>query len=310
MSLKYIRYMYFIKGEIYLKKKSLYADIALLMVAIVWGAGFVASKEALEVAKPLYILAIRFSLSFILMSIVLFKHLRKVTKEDLKVGLIIGTILFLAFATQTIGLQYTQASTQAFLTGTNVVMVPFLYWALTKKKPDIYAVSSAFLSLIGIALLTLQGGFNLNIGDILTLACAFFFACHIVVVGYFAQKKDPIILTILQFGVASVFSIVLAVFNEPFPTSITFRGGFSLIYLGLFSTLIAFLLQTMAQKHTSSSHTAIILCTESVFGSLLSVLILKETFTLAMIIGSVLVFTGIIISETKLSFLKKRKSCD
>ncbi|UFH66655.1 DMT family transporter [Clostridium cadaveris] len=300
---------FLLRGNFNLKKKSLYADIALLIVAIVWGAGFVASKEALEVAKPLYILAIRFSLSFILMSIIFFKHLKKINKDDLKAGLIIGSILFLAFATQTIGLQYTQASTQAFLTGTNVVMVPFLYWAISKKKPDIYSVSSAILSLIGIALLTVQGGFTLNIGDALTLVCAFFFACHIVAVGYFAQKKDPIILTILQFGVAAVFSIVLAVFNEPFPINITFRGGFSLIYLGLFSTLIAFLLQTMAQKHTSSSHTAIILCTESVFGSLLSVLILKETFTISMIIGSILVFIGIIVSETKLEFLKKRKSC-
>lgn len=290
-----------------MKKKSLYADIALLMVAIIWGAGFVASKEALKVAKPFYILAIRFSLSFILMSIIFFKHLKNITKEDIKAGAIIGSALFLAFATQTVGLQYTQASTQAFLTGTNVVIVPFLYWALTKKKPDIYAVSSAFLSLIGIAFLTLNGGFNLNVGDILTLVCAFFFACHIVTVGYFAKEKDPIVLTILQFGVAAIFSIVLAIFNEPFPSSMSFKGGFSLIYLGLFSTLIGFLLQNIAQKHASSSHTAIILCTESVFGSLLSVLILKETFTVYMVIGSVLVFTGIIVSETKLNFLKKNK---
>jgi len=290
-----------------LKKKSLYADIALLIVAFVWGAGFVASKEALYVAKPFYVLAIRFSLSFILMALVFFKHLKNLSRDDLKAGTIIGFFLFLAFAAQTVGLQYTQASKQAFLTGTNVVIVPFLYWAISKKAPDKYSVASAVLCLIGIALLTLQDdGFYINTGDALTLVCALFFAAHIVSVGHYTKKKDPIALTILQFGVASILSIIVAIFREPFPSAITLRGGFALIYLGVFSTLIAFLLQNLAQKHTSSSHAAIILCTEAVFGSVLSVLLLGEKFTLSMVIGSIIVFSAIIISETKLNFLKKK----
>ncbi len=291
-----------------MNKKSILADISLLIVAFVWGAGFVASKEALNVAKPFYMMTIRFSISFFLMIIVFHKKIKKASLKDIMNGLIIGIFLFIAFAAQTVGLQYTSAGKQAFLTGTNVVIVPFLYWILTKKRPDMYSLSSAVLCVIGIAMLTLQdGNIYINFGDFLTLICALFFACHIVSVGYFTERTDPIILTVFQFGSAALLSFITAIFFEPVPANITMRGLIALGYLGIFSTLIAFLLQNMAQKHTSSTHAAIIMSTESVFGSLLSMLLLKEVFTLNMVIGCLIIFLSIIISETKLSFLPINK---
>lgn len=291
-----------------MKHKSLYADLSLILVALVWGAGFVASKESLNVAKPFYIMTIRFSLAFILMSIVFYKKLKEFSKTDLKNGFVVGLFLFLAFGAQTVGLQYTEASKQGFLTATNVVIVPFLYWGISKKKPDIYSVGSAILCLFGISLLTLENGLSgINTGDLLTLICAVFFAAHIVSVGYYTEKTDPIILTIFQLGFAALLSSITAIFFEPIPTNFTTRGGFALLYLGLFSTFIAFLLQNIAQKYTSSTHAAIILSTECVFGSILSFIFLKENFTLLMGIGSITIFCSVIISETKLNFLKKNK---
>lgn len=291
-----------------MKNKSFYADLALLIVAFVWGAGFVASKEALSITKPFYMMAIRFSMSFFLLSICYIKKFKTFKLKDIKNGTIVGIFLFLAFAAQTVGLQFTQAAKQAFLTGTNVVMVPFLYWIISKKRPDIYSITSAFMCLVGIALLTLQNGIYINLGDSLTLLCAVFFALHIVSVGHFTKSTDPIVLTLIQFMVAAILSIIVALFTEPIPGPFTTRGILALLYLGIFSTLVAFLLQNIAQKHTSSTHAAIILCTESVFGSILSMLILGEKFTLEMFIGCIIIFTSIIISETKLEFLKKNKN--
>lgn len=298
----------YIKGDFILNKRSIYADLSLLIVAFVWGAGFVASKEALNFAKPFYVMTIRFALSFILMSLFFYKKIKNISLEDIKNGSVIGIFLFLAFAAQTVGLQYTSAGKQAFLTGTNVVIVPFLYWLLTKKRPDIYSIGSAFLCVLGIALLTLQGtSIVINIGDSLTLLCALFFAAHIVSVGHYTKKSDPIILTVVQFFAATIFSLIVAIFFEPTPTHINMRGFFALGYLGIFSTLVAFLIQNLAQKHTSSTHAAIILCTESVFGSILSMIFLKETFTLNMVLGCIIIFFSIIMSETKFDFLKNKK---
>lgn len=291
-----------------MKHKSLYADLSLILVSLVWGAGFVASKESLTVAKPFYIMTIRFFSASILMSLVFHKKLKQISKQDFKNGFIVGLFLFLAFGSQTVGLQFTDAAKQGFLTATNVVIVPFLYWGISKKRPDIYSMASALLCLFGISLLTLENGFHgINIGDVLTLICAVFFAAHIVSVGYYTRKTDPITLTILQLSSAAVLSLITAVFFEPVPTDLTLSGSLALLYLGLFSTFIAFLVQNVAQKYTTSTHAAIILSTECVFGSILSFIFLKEKFTILMGFGSLIIFISVIISETKLNFLKKNK---
>lgn len=292
------------------KKKSIIADLSLLLVALFWGGGFVVIKGAIDDITPLYMMAIRFTFGFIVMSLVFFKKFKKITKQDLKSGCIIGLFLFLAYATQTIGIKYTTAGKQAFLTGVNVVIVPFLVWIISRKFPGWHAMAGAMLSIIGIGLLTLQGGASINIGDTLTLICAVFFAAHITSVGYFAPDADPIVLSIVQTGVAAVIFIITAAIFEPFPKNIGSNVAVSISYLVICSTVLAILIQNTAQKYTPSTHAAILLCMESVFGTLLAVLILKDVFTPSMIVGCVCIFAAIIITETKLSFLKRNKTSE
>jgi len=285
------------------KKNSLYADLSLLFVAIIWGSGFVASKNALNTMPPHYINAIRFAIPFILLCIIFWRKVKTINLADLKAGGIIGIFLFLGFATQTVGLQYTTASKQAFLTGVNVVIVPFLYWAIKNKRPDRYNLAATFLCFIGIGFLTLQESFSINLGDGLTLTCALFFACHIVSIGVFAEKHDPIILTILQFAVATLFSTICAFSFETMPRNITTQSIFPILYLAILCTLVAFVIQNIAQKYTTPTHAAIILSLESVFGSILSVIILGDVFTYKMVIGCIIVFAAIITAETKWQFI-------
>jgi len=288
------------------KKKSILADVSLLLVALVWGGGFIAVKGALDSVSPFYITALRFSIAVIIMLLVFRNKIKLITKRDLIVGTLVGFLLFLGFAAQTIGMKYTTAGKNAFLTGTNVVIVPFLYWAISKKKPDVYSLLSAFLCFIGIGLLTLGSGMHFGIGDSLTLLCALFFAAHIVAVGFFAQKVDVIILVILQLGTAAIFSIIAALIFEPKPQPLNLDTLLAIGYLGIFSTMLAFLVQNLAQKYTSSSHAAIILCLESVFGSILSVIMLDEIFTPKMILGCLIIFIAIITTETKWNFSKNK----
>ncbi|MCB2290098.1 DMT family transporter [Clostridium sp. CS001] len=289
------------------KRKSFLADMSLLLVAIMWGGGFIAVKGALDNITPFYMMAMRFSISVIIMLVVFRKKVKLITKNDLKWGTLVGLLLFLGFAAQTIGMQYTTAGKNAFLTGTNVVIVPFLYWIISKKRPDKYSLISAFLCFLGIGMLTLDGGIRLGLGDSLTLLCAVFFAAHIVSVGFFTETVDAISLVIIQLGAAAVFSIIAALIYEPMPPSLGSDTMFAIGYLAIFSTMIAFIIQNVAQKYTTSTHAAIILCLESVFGSILSVIVLNEIFTSKMVLGCLTIFIAIITTETKWDFLKKKK---
>ena len=287
-----------------MNKQSLWADISLLIVAIIWGSGFVATKNALDSISPFFITTLRFSISTLAIGILFFKRIKNININHLKAGFIIGSFLFLAFSAQTIGLLYTTASKQAFLTGTNVVMIPFFYWFISKEKPNLYNIIATLLCLIGIFLLTFDGTMNINKGDLLTLICAVFFACHVVATGYFAKKYDPVILTFTQFLITAILSLLSMIILEGVPNSIPREGIFPVFYLGIFSTFIAFLIQTIAQRYASPSHTAIVLCLESVFGTILSCILLGDKFTYKVFIGCVLIFLAIITSETKLEFLR------
>ena len=285
------------------KKQVLFADLGLLLVALLWGAGFLFTKRGLDYITPLWMMSMRFVGATIIMSIVFYKNFRKISKSDLKAGLIIGIFLYIAFATQTIGLQYTSISNQAFLTATNVVFVPFLVWMVYKKAPDKFAFIGAALATVGIGLITLKEGLHLNVGDMWTLACAVFFAGHIVSIGFFAKENDPIALTIVQFAVAAVLSLVSALMMEPLPAKIGSEAMVAVGYMVLASTLLAFLLQNICQKYTPSTHASLILSLESVFGTLVAVIFEGEMFNLQMALGCITVFAAILLIETRFEFL-------
>ncbi|GLI56961.1 transporter [Propionigenium maris DSM 9537] len=289
-------------------KLHIIADLALVLVAIIWGSGFTASKIALDSGfGPFYMMAFRFTIAAVIMRVALHKKLKNITRDELKAGAIVGAFLFFAFGTQTVGLIFTTPSKNAFLTGTNVVMVPFIYWAISRVKPDIYSIIAAVVCFLGIGTLSYDGSFSMGIGDTLSLICAVGFACHISLTGFFAKKVDVIKLAFLQMVFAAILSFGTAIFFEDLPAEFSRTGVLSIIYLGVFSTMVAFFLQTVAQKYTTASRTAIILSTEAIFGTLFSVILLSEQLTVNMIIGGCAIFAAIITVETKWEFLKKKK---
>ncbi|MCY6957696.1 DMT family transporter [Clostridium brassicae] len=288
------------------KKKSIIADISLFLVAVMWGGGFVATKGALDSISPFYITAARFIIATFLLSIIFFKKVRNIDKKHIKGGFVVGVFLFGGFATQTIGLQYTTAGKQSFLTATYVVLVPFLYWIVSKKRPDVYSTIAAFLNLIGIGMLSLESGLSIGLGDSLTLLCAVLFAAQIVAIEFYTHDLDPIILTIVQLGVCGILSAMCAIIFESVPKGFTTDGIMSILYLAIFSTMLGLIVQNVAQKYTYATHAAIILSLESLFGSLLAVIILGEAFTIKMVWGCAFILIAVITAETKWGFLKTK----
>lgn len=282
-------------------------EILLVFTAIIWGSGFVASAVALDHYTPYQILAGRFLIGAIVLSLIFFRKLNKLNKTTLIKGALLGIFLYIAFALQTVGLQFTTPSKNAFLTAVNVVIVPFLGFLLYKRKIDMYELTGAVLAVVGIAVLSLQLSSNINVGDVLTLGCAIGFAFHIFYTAKFVKTEDPVVLTIVQMVTAAVIGCVVVLFRGEANFSMETEGMMNLLYLGIFSTTIAFLMQTIAQKYITETKAAIILATESFWGMVFSIVILSEIMTSRMIIGAFLILLAILISETKMEFLKKDK---
>ncbi len=290
-----------------MKKTSTLAKLAIVLATIIWGSSFVIIKDAVNLITPNYLMAIRFTGAFILLSIIFFKRMKNITPKMLLQGAIIGACLFGAYFFQTLGIMDTTPGKNAFLTAFYCVLVPFIAWATGASKPDRWNLIAAFVCIAGIGLISLTRNFTMGRGDALTLVGGFFFACHMVAVAKFGEGRDPVVMTILQFaGAAVIFWIATFVFDGGVRPVVP-KVIPSVFYLCVFCTATALLLQNFGQKHTTPSTAALLLTLESVLGTLFSGLMGRENLTFRMLFGFVLVFVAIVISETKLSFLKKEK---
>ncbi len=286
--------------------KKYIADGMLLVTAIVWGSGFVITAIALEYLTAYQVMAGRFLLASIILTVLFGYKLKKASKSVIWKGILLGSILYIAFALQTVGLQYTTPSKNAFLTAVNVIIVPLIAFAVYKRRIDGYEIIGSIIAIVGIGFLSLQGSLTMNIGDALSLACAVAFAFDIFCTNLFVQKEDAIALTIIQFITASFIGVLVVVGQGDIPTTFEKEAFYSIIYLAIFSTTLAYLFQNIANQYTSATKAAIILSTESFFGMVLSVIFLHEVLTSRMVVGAILILLAILIAEVKPAHPKKR----
>lgn len=278
----------------------------LMVTAVVWGSGFVVTDIGLDYFNAHQLMAGRFLLAAILLLIIFSYKLKQINKRIIIKGAILGAILYTGFVLQTVGLEHTTASKNAFLTAVNVLIVPLIAFAVYKRKIDRFEIIGAFTALIGIGLLSLQSSFTMNIGDILTLLCAVAFAFDIFYTNKFVQNDDAILITIVQFVSAATISVIVVLVRGDIPTSVESGGVYAIVYLAIFSTIVAYLFQNIAFKHTTATQGAIILSMESLFGMIFSVIFLHEVLTGRMIVGAALILLAIIFTELKPTFGKKQ----
>lgn len=278
--------------------KKYMAIAGLILVTIIWGGGFVASDMALESLSPFQIMAIRFLLASVLMGGISVKNLKEIKKGEIIAGALMGVALFVGFSLQIIGLQYTTPSKNAFLTATNVVIVPFIAFLICRKKIGIRGIIGAVLAIVGVGLLSLDKNLSLGLGDGLTLICAVGFAFQIFLTSIFVKKHRASVLNFIQMCTAGVLSVVFMIVSGQIHFQVTTKGWWSVLYLGIISTTICYLLQTACQKYVDETKAAIILSMESVFGTIFSVMILHENITIRMILGCIIILTAVILANS------------
>ena len=214
---------------------------------------------------------------------------------------LLGVALFAGYAFQTAGLHLTTPAKAGFITGLSVVIVPLFAALILRQPPSRNAWLGVGLAVVGLAFLTLQPGLQVAPGDLLVLACAFAFAAHILLTGYFAPRYDPLSLTLGSIITVAILSGAAAlIFDRPLdPAALTPSVLFAAAFTGVLATSVAFGLQTSAQRFTTATHTALIFAAEPVFAGLFSFLLIGEVLGLKQVLGCLLILAGMVVAEMR-----------
>jgi drug/metabolite transporter (DMT)-like permease len=210
--------------------------------------------------------------------------------------LTMGLALFAGYALQTFGLELTTPAKAGFITGLSVVIVPVVSTLLLRQRLARGAWLGVGLATIGLALLSLQADLSVDPGDLLVLGCALAFACQILLTGRFAPRHDPLLLTFGQIVVVAFLAGTAALLLES-PPAPTRNVVFAAAFTGILATSLAFGIQTVAQRFTSPTRTALVFATEPVFAAIFSFLLIGEVLALRQLAGCALILAGMITSE-------------
>ena len=224
-----------------------------------------------------------------------------ILRQDVLAGVALGLADFLAFWSQTVGLEHTTPGINAFLTATYCVIVPFLWWVVAHRRPTVFNIGAAVLALVGIWLVSVQsGGFTMGFGEAMTLLCALLFAVHMVLVSKFSRLHDVLALTAVQFVAEGCMGLLSGAAFEAFPGFDAFTPDIiaQLAFLAVFASIVAFGIQNVALAHIPPAQASLFLSLESVFGVLFSMLLYGEQLTGRLLLGFALIFVAIVISET------------
>jgi drug/metabolite transporter (DMT)-like permease len=277
--------------------RSRLAALALITVAISWGAGFVLMEPAIEKHPTFNFLAFRFTIAVLVMIAIRPKLFRSIDKTLLIHGSLLGIALGGGYVTQTIGLLFSTAALTGFFTGLYVALTPILAWVFLRQKISKKALVGVIVATIGLGILS-AGSVAFGWGEISLIACAVLFALHIIGLGLWSSKHDSYALTVVQLAVCAVISWIGA---------LAFDGGvqlppdaevwFAIIFTAILATAVAFLVQTWAQGFLEPSRVAIILTSEVVWAAAIAYGIGQEQPTFLSLLGGSVMITAMLIVE-------------
>lgn len=284
--------------------RQLQADLALALVTFIWGSTFVVVKNELASIGPMAFVAVRFAFAFIVMAVLARRSLARMDRHSVKAGALIGVFLFGGYGFQTVGLAHTTASNAAFITGLCVVLAPLFSRLWLGQAPSHQALLGVALATAGLGFLSLNESLIPSYGDLLVLACAASFALHIVAIGRYAPRMDPLGLTTVQIGVVALAGTGAAALTEPFPPAMGMGTLGVALVMGVVATAFAFTVQNRVQVFTTPTHTALVLSLEPVFGALSAHLLAGEQLGERQLLGCALILAGMLVAE-----LRSAKPC-
>lgn len=289
-------------------KQQIKSSLILLLTATIWGVAFVAQSVGMEYIGPFTFNAIRCVLGgLVLIPVILVLKKKKETgaenqeKEDKKTlwagGIACGVILCIASNLQQFGIMEASVGKSGFFTALYIVMIPVI-GIFIGKCPGIKLWFCVALAVVGMYLLCMKdGSFTIERADIMLLLCALVFSFHILVVDYFSPKVDGVKMSCIQFFVCGVLSAVGMLFTETPDISNIQAAWLPLLYAGLLSCGVGYTLQIVGQKGINPVIASLIMSLESVISALAGWVILGQVLSPKEILGCVLMFVAIIITQ-------------
>ncbi len=290
--------------------ETMQSNLMLLLAAAIWGMGFVAQRLGMDHMGPYTFNGLRFLLGALsLLPLILWLRTRQQTgtsRELLKGGLIAGGVLFAAASLQQVGLLYTTAAKAGFITGFYIIIVPLLGLAL-RHKTGLNTWIGGAVALAGLYLLSVTEDFTMNLGDLLQVVGALFWAIHLLLLDHYSSRVAPIRLAAVQFVVCGLLSLAVAFTIEVPSMAGAVAGWQALLYAGLVSVGVGYTLQVLGQREAHPAHAAIILSLETVFAAIGGVLLLGEHLDSRAMAGCSLMLAGMLISQVHLRWWWKSR---
>jgi drug/metabolite transporter (DMT)-like permease len=276
------------------------ADITLFIIAIIWGSAFVAQRVAGQLGSVYLFNGARYILAGLV--VLPFVGVGRNTispypREAYRWMFVAGFLLFVAAAFQQAGMLYTTAGNAGFITSLYVVLVPIVLFFVWRERPHWLSIVAVGMAGAGAYLLSTGGRFEVQRGDALELVGALFWALHVVVLGKFASRFEPMSFSVGQLLVCGLLNLVLGLFVEQ--PVFTWGLAGAAVYTAVMSLGLCYTLQVWAQRHTPPSDAALILSLESVFAVLAGWLLLDEFLTPVQIMGCVIIFLAVGLSQLK-----------
>jgi drug/metabolite transporter (DMT)-like permease len=284
-----------------MNRQALRADLLMLLTAMIWGSAFVAQRLGMDFIGPFLFTALRFCLGALILLPLFLRKPRYRPAEPLNRGLLLGGIvmglaLTVGINLQQVGLLFTTVTNSGFITGLYVIVVPLL-GLLIGQRAGLGTWLGASLAVVGMFFLSVGENFQVASGDWLQLAGAFVWGLHVLLVGVFAQRHDPIRLAVIQFATCGLISLLLAVLLEPIVWSAIVQAAPAILYGGIIAVGIGYTLQVVAQQHAIASHAAILFSLEAVFAALAGAFFLDESLALRGYFGAALMFIGMLVAQ-------------
>lgn len=277
------------------------ADLCLLAVALAWGGSYGATKVALHYDGVLAFLALRFALTSLGLAPFAGRALLARPVIHLRIGVKLGAILFVIFALETYGVNYTSASNAALLISLCVLFTPLVDAVLAGRQPDRAICGLALLYVSGAALLTGAGADGPRSGDLLILGAALCRALMVTVTKRWTLGRDDLssgALTLVQLATVAVLTTALCLCLPAEGTwTIPLDGPFlaSLLFLAGICTGFAFFVQTHMVRATSPVRVAFLMGLEPLFGAGFGILLLGDRPTLGSAAGSTLILAAVLL---------------
>ena len=287
--------------------------ILLLITAIVWGSSFVAQSIGMQSIDAFTFTGIRTALGmlFLLPFTLIINKGFDFSKKTLKKGLILGIVFSIAQNFQQFAFYYSTSGKIAFITAFYMFFVPLISVVFLKKKIAVLTWLSIFIGLIGLFLLCINPAelTNINLGDILALICAVFYAVQIMLIDKFLEDgTSGVQLSFMQFFVAAIISIVaMFIFEQPNIADIKTAAP-SLLYSGIMSCGIAYTFQILGQRNASPVVASLLMCLESVFAVITAAIILHENMLPRELAGCLIMFGAIILSQVSETLASKNQT--